>query len=113
MIELEKLKKLVLDGSYDEESKKEVKDLEDRLHKMLVAEKLVEHPVILEYTTHLTDEIRRCSYLLLEDRSMSEVDRQAIFKYRDILERFTQMFNGAEKSEIESKIKDLLNVAKD
>jgi hypothetical protein len=68
---LDQLKKLVLDGGFDAESRQQVQNLENRLHKALIAEELKENPVIKDYVEYLTIEISRCTYLLAHDDKLS------------------------------------------
>lgn len=107
---IEKLKQLVLNGGFDEESKRQVADLENRLHKAVMAEKLAEHPVIKDFVEYLTIEIERCTYLLAHDEKLSEAERNKLFAKREIAEQFTKLF-VSEKSLVEEEIKTLINVA--
>lgn len=106
------LKTLVLEGGFDAESKEHVESLERRFREFLMAEKLLEHPIIEEYISYLTQETIRCSTLLSQDKSLTELERLHLFDKREMCERFIQVFDQKEKHSLEEEIKDLINVAK-
>lgn len=109
---LEQLKQLVFDGGFDQESKQEVLDLEDRLHELAVAENIKQYPTIEKFIDYLSTEAQRCTALLSHDRTLTDLQRQVLFEKRDICERFTYLFDGTEKKSVEESIKHLLDVAK-
>lgn len=112
MNELEQLKQLVLDGGYDEESRKQVADLEARLQRIAVAENLKANPIIGEYIDYLDAEKSRCTLLLSRNRTLTEVERLVLFEKRDLCEKFSSLFTGEAKQAIEQEINDLLDAAK-
>ena len=112
MTELDQLKKIVFEGSFDAESRKRVAELEKHLHKILVAENLASNPVIQEYVDYLKTESQRCTFLLSEERKLTDLERQVLFEKRDICKHFTELFTGEGKQAVEQQIKDLLDVAK-
>ncbi len=112
MNELEQLKQLVLEYGFDDESRQQVADLEARLKKVAMAEKLAENPIIKEYVDYLSDNSMRAKALLLNDRSLTDRERDKLFERIDLCDRFSSIFTGKDREEIESTIKDLLNVAK-
>jgi hypothetical protein len=111
-LELEQLKQLVFDGGFDEESRKQVQDLEDRLHKLAVAENLKSHPPVKEWIDYLETQISHCNTLLRNDRTLTDLQRQVLFEKRDICEQFVSMFDGSGKEVIEQEINTLLDAAK-
>lgn len=109
---LEQLKKLVLSGGFDAESKKQVLDIENQLHELAVKERLAEHPVIQEYIAFLQAEYDRADTLLRTNRKLTDLDRAGLFARIDLTDRFLRIFNGKEREHIEAKINDLLHVAR-
>src|SRR3712207_4777588 len=103
--ELENLKQLVFDGGFDEESRKQVADLEDRLHKLAVAENLKQHPPIQEWLDYLETQISHCNTLLRNDRTLTDLQRQTLFEKREICEQFVSMFDVSGKRAVEEEIK--------
>ncbi len=112
MNELDQLKQLVLENGFDDESRKQVDDLEARLKKIALAENLAENPIIQEYIAYMSDLTMRAKALLLHDRSLTDRERDKLFERIDLCERFTGLFTGKDREEIENTIKDLLHVAK-
>jgi hypothetical protein len=110
--DLEHLKKLVLSNGWDEESKQQVRDLEDRLHKLSATERLTEHPAIADYLAYLRSEIARCKEVLSEDDKLTDRQQDKLFEKIKQCREFIQRFDPAQKREVEKTIKDLLNVAK-
>ena len=109
---LELLKQLVFDGGYDEESRKQVLDLEDRLHKLAVAENLKSHPPVREWLDYMDTQISHCNTLLRNDRTQTDFERQVLFEKRDICEKFISMFDVSDKEVVEQEINNLLDVAR-
>lgn len=112
MSNIEQLKSLVLEGGYDDDSRRRVAQLEERLQNALMAERLLDHPVIGEYMAHVEGELERIETLLLQDRKLTESQRSALFMYRDVLERFAGLFTGKETEQVEQSINQLLETAK-
>lgn len=112
MTELEQLKELVFSGGFDEESKKDVLQLEQRLHELAVKEKLADNPIIKEYIDYLQTEIERAETLLKTDRTLTDRQRDALFERIDLASHFTSIFNGKARESMEQSIKALLDVAK-
>jgi hypothetical protein len=112
MNELEQLKKLVLDGGWDEESKESVRKLETDLHDFAAREKLAESAAIKPFIDYLTDEIDKCEMLLKTDKSLSETARLELFAIMKIAKKFTFVFNGKARQSTEEEIKRLLDVVK-
>src|SRR5581483_799163 len=110
--QLEQLKKLVFEGGFDAESKKDVLQLEQQLQEIAAAAKLLLNPVIKKYVDYLDAEAQRCTHLRSFDRTLTDLQRQVLFEKRDLCEQFSSLFTGQEKEAIEQKINDLLNVAK-
>ncbi len=110
--ELEKLKDLVIKGGYDEESKREVRDIEDRLHKLTATERLLEHVAIADYLAYLKSEIARCKEILSEDDKLPEVERMRLFERIKQCREFIGRFDPFQKDEIHKTIKHLLDVAR-
>jgi hypothetical protein len=111
MNDLERLKKLVLEGGYDADSRKEILELESRLQEVAIAENIRQYPTIQKYLSYLKDTADRCTALLTYDRKLTDIERQVLFEKRDICEKFTSLFNGSEKASIEETIKHYLDVA--
>lgn len=111
MSNIEQLKKLVLEGGYDEDSRKQVLDLEDRFHTLLMAEKLGENPIIKEFVNYLTLQAENCTFLLSNDRKLTDLERSRLFDKREMCEHFTKLFTGSEKESVEQSIKALLDRA--
>jgi hypothetical protein len=110
--ELEQLRQLVFTGGFDAESRKDVVDIERRLHEAAAKENLAEHPVIKPFVDYLQGEIDRCELLLRTDRKLTDRERDELFARIDICDRFTSLFNGKQREAIEKTIKEMLNVAK-
>jgi hypothetical protein len=109
---LEQLKQLVLNSGYDEESRELLSNIENRLHKIAVAENVKQYPTIQEYIEHLTTEADRCTMLLDNDRTLTDLQRQVLFEKRDLCRKFLYLFGGEEQASIEEEINNLLDVAK-
>lgn len=111
-VELEQLKQIVFDGGFDEESRNDILQLEAQLHELSIAENIKQYPTIQKFIEHLTTESDRCTYLLGNDRKLTDLERQVLFEKRDICEKFTYLFDGTSKQALEIQIKSMLNVAK-
>lgn len=111
MNDLERLKKLVLDGGYDAESRRDILELESRLQEVAIAENIRQYPTIQKYISYLKDTANSCTELLANNRTLTDIERQVLFEKRDICEKFTSLFTGTEKALIEETIKHYLDVA--
>lgn len=109
--ELQQLKQLVFDGEFDEDSRKEVLELETRLRKEVIKERFYENTIVSEYMASLTQEIARCKELLSEDESLTDQKRIRLSERKKACREFLSHFEP-QKEELEKTIKDLLNVAK-
>ena len=112
MNNLEQLKHLVLSGNFEDEDKQHVSDIEERLHKALVAEKLSEHEIIKEFVDYLNDRKEKAETLLKTDRNLTERERDAVFQRIDICDHFLSILTGKERENIETQINNMLNAAK-
>lgn len=110
--EIEQLKQLVFEGGFGADDKNDVLQLEQELQELAAAEKLSRNPVIKRYVDYLTTEANRCTYLLSNDRSLTDLQRQVLFEKRDICDHFTKLFNPAYKQTVDDKLSSLLDVAK-
>lgn len=110
MDNLEKLKKIVLEGGFDEESRKEVAQLEESFQKLFMAEKLAQNPVIQEFLTYLKSQSENCTFLLSNKRELTDLERDKLFEKRDLCDKFINLFTG-DKSQIENEINSLLTQA--
>jgi hypothetical protein len=104
---IDKLKALVLEGGYDEESRQYVHDLQNRLHRAVMSEKLMENPIIIEYLDYLKIEIERCSYLLGNDQTLTEPQRTKLFAKRELSEEFLKLFSH-DREVVEDEVSQLL-----
>lgn len=111
MNQLDELKKLVIDGGWDDESKKQVLDLETRLQDLSIRENLGQHPAIKPFIDYLTTEISRCDMLLRKHQGLDDRSRDRLFAIVDIAEHFTSVFSGKARQSAEDEIKKLLDVA--
>jgi hypothetical protein len=109
---LQQLKALVLEEGFDTESRAQVQQLEARLHAVAVKEQLANDPIIKEYIDFLQDQIEQAGLLLRTDRTLTDRQRDALFERIDLASRFTYMFNGKAREDVEKTINELLNVAK-
>jgi hypothetical protein len=112
MTELEQLKQIVFNGGFDADSKNDILQLEEQLHELSIAENIKQYPTIQKFIEHLTVESERCTYLLGNDRKLTDLERQVLFEKRDICQKFTYLFDGSLKQSVEANIKHLLDVAK-
>lgn len=112
MSEIEQLKKIVLNGEFDIDSRNDILKLEEELIEISAAEKLLLNPVIKRYVDYLNTEVERCTFLLSHDRKLTDVERQVLFEKREICEHFSSLFTGQKKELLEQQIKDLLDVAR-
>ena len=112
MIELEQLKQLVFDGGFDGESRNEVLRIESELQEVAAAEKIAELPTIKKFVDYLNSREIQAKALLLNDRTLTDRDRDKLFERIDLCEHFTSLFTGSKREQIEESIKQLLNVAK-
>jgi hypothetical protein len=112
MQELEHLKKLVLEGGWDEESRQQVRDLESRFQRLVATEKLAEHPVMAEYMAYLRSEITRCKELLSEDDKLTDIERTKLFERIHQSREFLERLDPKSRTELEKTIKELLARAK-
>lgn len=110
MNKIEQLKKIVFDGGYDKESKDLVLQYEQELTELAAAEKLMLNPVIKKYVEYLETESKRCTFLLSQDRKLTELQRAVLFEKRDIIEHLTSLFTGKKRDQINNEINDLLDV---
>jgi hypothetical protein len=109
--QLERLKKLVFEGGFDAESRHDILKLEEELQEIAAAEKLSLNPVIKKYIDHLDTEAKRSTYLLANDRTLTDLQRQTLFAKRDLCEHFSSLFTGQRKEVLEQEINDLLTTA--
>ena len=109
---LDQLKKFVLEGGWDEDSKKQVAEIEDELHLLAMAEKLASNPVIQKFLDYLKLQSDNCTYLLTNERKLTELERLNLFDKREMCDRFTNLFTGEEKTAINETINQLLTQVK-
>jgi hypothetical protein len=112
MTELERLKRIVFEGGFDEESKNDVLQLEQELQEIAAAEKLALNPVIQKYIVYLEAQAASCTRRLATVRSLTDLERQVLFEKRDLCEHFTALFTGQRRQLIEDQINTYLNAAK-
>jgi hypothetical protein len=110
--EIEQLRKLILEGGYDEESKKTLDDLQNRVQKAIASERLLENTFIAEAVDYLKTEAERCTVLLANDRKLTELQREVLFEKREICQRLLAFFQPFDMLKLEEEIKSLLNVVK-
>ena len=110
---LQQLKQLVLDGGFDEESKKDVQSFEQQLQELAITENIARDPVIKQYISYLQAEIDRSETLLRTDKALTDRDRDALFIRIELADKFTSMFTASTKrrEELEQTINELLQVA--
>lgn len=106
--EVQQLRELVFSGGWDDESKQEVDDLENRLHEIAAAEKSAEHPAVKPFIDFLVSEIDRCELLLHTDKTLTDRQRDELFARIEIASRFTHLFGGKSRQSIEEQISKLL-----
>lgn len=109
---LEQLKKLVLEGGFDEDSRREVEALERESQEILSAERLTETPVIKRIIEYLQSQAEACNTILLESRDSLDAERAIVFAKRDIIKDVLKLFTPPSSSLLEQRINDLLTVAK-
>ncbi|MEW6126735.1 MAG: hypothetical protein AB1757_06830 [Acidobacteriota bacterium] len=108
MIELEQLKQLVSDPSFQAEDRKLVAQYEERLSELLMKEKAIENPVIKEFYEYMQFQVEHCEQQLKTNRELTDRQRDALFAKIDICDNFTSLFNGKAKEELRQDIiKDL------
>jgi hypothetical protein len=112
MNELERLKQIVYEGGFDEESKQDVLQLEQELQEIAAAEKLSLNPVIQKFIAYLEAQAESCTRRLATVRSLTDLERQVLFEKRDLCEHFTSLFTGQKKQLIEDQIKTHLDAAR-
>lgn len=108
--DLEQLEKLVLEGGFDEESKKQVVDLRTQFKKTVAAEQLAKHSAIAPYIQYLKDEIERCKELLSENEDLEMWKQVRISERKRACRDFLSHFGDTKQ--LEQTIKQLLDVAK-
>jgi hypothetical protein len=108
MHELEQLKKLVLEGGFEDESIQYVRSLEEKYHRQFVAQKLAENSIIQEFLKDLETIIENINQLLLNDRTLTERERDKLFERRDVCKKFAILFTD----NLSQEINDALNSAK-
>jgi hypothetical protein len=105
---LGKLKALVSEQGYDEESKIIVQQLEKELAKAIVDQKLLTVPAVQEYVLYLQQEIERCKEILSEQTlSLTETERIQLFERKEACREFIQFFRPI--NSVEAKIKSYLD----
>lgn len=109
---LQQLKELVFSRGFDEESRQDVLNFEKQLHELAVKEHLAEDPVIGQYIAYLQAEIDRAETLLKTDKTLTDRQRDELFTRIELADRFTSLFNGKRRQEVEQTINELLNAAK-
>jgi hypothetical protein len=112
MSNIEDLKRLVLNDSFEKEDHEHVYEIEKQLHKALVAEKLVEHEIIKEFVEYLENRVERAEVLLKTDRTITERERDAIFERIDVCNHFLSILTGKERENIETQINKMYDAAK-
>jgi hypothetical protein len=112
MTELEQLKQIVFGGGFDEDSRNAIVKLEEELGEIAAAEKLLLNPVVKKYVDYLDAEAKRCTYLLSQHKTLTELERQVLFEKREICEHFSSLFTGKRRDIISEEVNDLINVAK-
>lgn len=110
--DLEQLKKLVLEGGWDEESKADVAELEKRLQASAVAEKIADSPAIKPFIDYMTTEVGRCELLLHTDEKLTDLQRAQLFATIKVASKFTALFTGEVKKVTEENIKNVLKHAR-
>ena len=109
--ELEELKKLVLDGDWDEDSRQSVRNLEARMLEAAAAEKSAEHPAVKPYLEYLSGRVASARDILTTKRT-SAIEQEFLFAIIELATRFTSLFNGDARRATEDIIKKNLDVAK-
>jgi hypothetical protein len=112
MSNLEDLKRIVLNDNFEDEDRKNVLEIEEKLHKALVAEKLADHEIIQEFITYLKERKDKVELLLKSDRNLSERERDKCFERIDVCDHFLEMLTGKTREDLENHIKFLLDAAK-
>ena len=110
--QLQELKGLVLSDEWDDESRQDVLDLEERLREVTARERLLETPAIAEYAAFLRSEIDRCRELLAEDESLTGEQRVKLHERKRSCREFLSRFDPSARAELEKTINDTLNAAK-
>jgi len=102
--ELEKLRSIIYSGDYDEESKAEVRRLEERYQRAIADQKLLTIPAVQDYVVYLEQEIERCKQSLAE-RTLELTERQRIqlHERKEACRDFLKYFKPASKVETEIK----------
>lgn len=110
--ELDQLKKLVLEGGFDEEDKDHVRRLEVRLQKLAETEKLADLPAIKSFLSYMQTEIDRSELLLKTDETLTDLQRNKLFAIIQVSQKYTRLFNGTARQSIEDIIKRELDAAR-
>jgi ribosomal protein L29 len=108
--DLEQLENLVLNGGFDEESRKQVKELRRQFEDAVAKEELTKYPAVAAYIAYLKSEIARCNTVLSEDEGLTEFNRMKLFERKKACHDFLNHFGG-DTAELDKTIKDLLHVA--
>jgi len=109
--QLDKLKRLVLEGNYEDEDKVEVQRLEVRLKKAAEADKLKDIPAIKEFLAYMEKEIERCQTLLTTDETLTDSQRAKLFAIIQVSEKYTSLFNGSALRNVQASIERALRAA--
>ena len=112
LVKLDQLKKIVLSGGYDAESKAEILEIERELTEAIVSEKLVEIPAIKKLLDYFQHQIEQSDYLLSHSRKLTELERIALFERKDICQEFASLFNGSKQNALNDEINRLLDMAR-
>lgn len=106
--DLEQLKKLVLEGGWDDDSKADVVELEKRLQASAIAEKIADSAAIKPFIDYMTGEVERCELLLKTDEKLTDLQRCNLFATIKVATKFTALFTGEVRKVTEKNIKDVL-----
>jgi hypothetical protein len=109
--QLNQLKKLVLDGGFDGESRAHIAELERQLQEAAASEKLAELPTIAKFIEFMRNKIVQADVLLTTDRTLTELERQKLFERKDICDYFLTLFNGEQTKSVEQAISEALSIA--
>jgi len=101
---LEQLKALVYSGEYDEESKREIQRLEERLQRAMVDQKLLTIPAVQEYVIYLEQEIERCKQTLAEHTlTLTDTQRMQLHERKEACRDFLRYFKPVNRVEADIK----------
>lgn len=110
--ELDELRSRVLNGDYDEDSKRYVAGLEAKLKAAAEMDRFRDIPAVVAFLRHTKEEIERCKQLLTTDETLTDLERSKLFAIMKVSRKFIYLFDVPTVRDVEASIQSDLETAK-